>query len=82
MLQPDNNKHPRRHNFWTYLVGGSIPVFTILAPYLGVSTAAIIVYVIVVGLIFGTMLMWDNANEHATGHDWWDDDHSSGWRGF
>ena len=80
MIQSGGGKHSKQSHFLTYLVGGSIPVFTVLAPYLDVSTAAIIVYVVVVGLIFGAMLMWDNANRHSKGDDWWNDDHCSGWR--
>lgn len=80
MIRSNGSKNPHRTNYLTYLVGGSIPVFSVLAPSLGVTTAGIVVYVIVVGLLFGTMLMWDNATTHATGDDWWDDDHCSGWR--
>lgn len=64
------------------LVGGSIPVVTILTSYYGITQDFIIIFVVIVGLVFGSMVLWNHANAHATGNEWWQDDHCSGWRGY
>ena len=64
------------------LLGGSIAVGVILGLFVGMSQAAIVALIVVGSMIFGAMALWRHANARATGDEWWQDDHCSGWRRY
>lgn len=75
-------KSKRTDQFLLTLVAGMIPVTIVLGNYFDMSVAAIVTIVMVASLIFGWLLMWIHANQHATGQEWWQDNDCSGWRGY
>lgn len=64
------------------LVAGAIPATIILGTLFALPQAALVTLVIVLSLTLATMTLWAYANRRATGSEWWQDDHASGWRGY
>ncbi len=71
-----------KFTFFLTIVGGSIPVVILLSTYYAIPAEVIITFITIASLIFGSMIIWNNANAHATGDEWWQDDRCSGWRGY
>lgn len=71
-----------QHLWRLILVGSVIPLTIILGNRFQLSQQVIILIVLVAALVFGAMAMWMRANADATGEEWWQDDSSSGWRGY
>lgn len=72
-----------RHGNWaTVLLIGLTAAAIVLGSSLGIPHSFIIIFVMVAGLILGTALLWQYANHHADGSEWWQDDSASGWRGY
>ena len=63
-------------------VGSIIPLTLILGNQFDLPQKFTIVIVVVAVLVFGSMALWMRANANATGDEWWQDDSSSGWRGY
>ena len=59
-----------------------IPLTLILGNQFDLPKKFTIVIVVVAVLVFGSMALWMRANANATGDEWWQDDSSSGWRGY
>lgn len=76
------SRRTRYGNLATVLLMGLTAAAIVLGSSLGVSYSFIIIFVMVAGLILGTMLLWQYANHHADGSEWWQDDSASGWRGY
>lgn len=74
----------RRRNtrFFLFVIGGAIPLTLILGLVFDLATTLITVLLIVEGLTFMATWLWYQANHRATGEEWWQDDHASGWRGY
>lgn len=68
--------------FFLILIGGSIPVFIMIASYYSIPKEISIIFSTISILIFVSMALWWHANNNATGHEWWQDNHCSGWRGY
>lgn len=64
------------------VLGGSIPVMFELAPQFDIPMDMVVIFVIITGLIISSMALWARASACATGEEWWQDDHCSGWRGY
>jgi hypothetical protein len=76
------NRQMRRINFVIVLLGGMVLSAVVLGSYLNIPYAFILIFVIVTGLVLGTVSLWRYANQHADGSEWWQDDSASGWRGY
>lgn len=76
------NRKMRRINFVMVMVAGLMFSAVVLGAYLKIPYAFILIFVIVAGLILGTVSLWRYANQHADGSEWWQDDSASGWRGY
>lgn len=76
------SKSRHTDQFLLTLLAGIIPLAVILGDYFEISSAVIITMVTVASLVFGWLLIWVHANQHATGQEWWQDDECSGWRGY
>lgn len=72
----------RQHWWLLILIGGLIPLVLMLDSQFDIPQRFTIPVVVIAGLIFGAMALWMRANVHATGDEWWQDDSSSGWRGY
>jgi len=81
-LLDKNTMKKEKSSFFLTIVGGSIPVVILLSNYYAISIEVIIIFITIASLIFGSMIMWNNANAHAMGDEWWQDDRCSGWRGY
>lgn len=64
------------------LVGGIIPLTLLLGNEFDIPQKFVILIVLVTAFIFGAMTIWIHANSNASGDEWWQDDRSSGWRGY
>ncbi len=78
MKKPINRNRP----WLLYLVGGGIPITLALGTIFRLSTVLITVLLLVMGIIFAAMWLWHMANRQASGDEWWQDDETSGWRGY
>ena len=72
----------QRHAWLLVLLGGIIPLTLILGNQFNIPQRFIIPIVVVVALVFGAWALWMRANTNASGNEWWQDDSSSGWRGY
>ena len=73
----------KRQRWWVLgPVGGIIPLSIVLAMVHSISMDLGVTVAIIASLVLGTMAVWMNANARARGDEWWQDDHSSGWRGY
>ena len=73
----------QRQRWWLLiLVGGIIPLILILSNEFNIPQRFTLPIVVVGALAFGAMALWMRANANATGDEWWQDDSSSGWRGY
>ncbi len=73
--------NPQR--WWLLIVVGAlIPLSLILGSEFNIPQRFTILIAVVAALVFGSMLLWMRANANATGEEWWQDDNSSGWRGY
>lgn len=81
---PDNYKwEPKRQKWWVLgPIGGIIPLSIVLSMVHSISPDLAVTVAIIAALVLGTTAVWMNANAHARGGEWWQDDHSSGWRGY
>lgn len=68
--------------FYLSIIGGSIPTVIVLSSYYSISLELTIIFITISALIFGSMALWQYANSNATGDEWWQDNHCSGWRGY
>lgn len=71
-----------RRGWWLILVGTVGPLTLILGPRFGLPEKDTILIVLIAVLSFGAMALWQHATVHATGEEWWQDESSSGWRGY
>lgn len=69
---------------WTVplLIAVSIPVIMVLGAYFDVAVAYLAVYAVFAAIVAGAAALWQHANGHADGSEWWQDDSASGWRGY
>ena len=82
-MTDDFDRRDKRQRWWVLgLVGGIIPVSIVLSLADSISPELAVTVAIVAVLVLGAMAVWMNANAHARGDEWWQDDHSSGWRGY
>jgi hypothetical protein len=65
-----------------FLVGGVIPLTLILGSQFDIPQRFTIPILVIAALAFGAMWIWMHANANATGDEWWQDNSSSGWRGY
>ncbi|MBK8903616.1 MAG: hypothetical protein IPM53_20705 [Anaerolineaceae bacterium] len=65
-----------------FLVGGAMPVTLTIGIIFHLPPSLLTVVILVLGLILAAMWLWYQANLHATGDEWWQDDQASGWRGY
>lgn len=72
----------RHSHFTTVLLIGLMVTAVTIGSYFQIPQSFIIIFMIVVGLILATVLLWRHANSHADGSEWWQDDSASGWRGY
>ena len=73
----------KRQRWWLLiLVGGLIPLIIIIGSQFNIPQRFILPVIVVGALVFGAMALWIRANANATGDEWWQDDSSSGWRGY
>lgn len=73
----------KRQHWWLLVVVGGIILLTIILGNEFDIPQRITIPIVVVGaLVFGAMAIWMRANANATGEEWWQDDSSSGWRGY
>jgi hypothetical protein len=49
---------------------------------MGLPQSLLLVVLVIGSILLGSMALWQHANDHATGSDWWQDDSCSGWCGF
>ncbi len=63
-------------------LGGLTVLFAIFGHSLGVPSRAIVVLVVFVSMALFSAVIWVHAVDHADGSEWWQDDDSSGWRGY
>lgn len=72
-----------KYSNWALLViGGAIPAFILLSVYFRLSIAVFVPITVLLLFIFGSSALWLHANRRADEHQWWQDDHASGWRGY
>jgi hypothetical protein len=73
----------KTQNRWILaIIGGAIPVLIILSLNFDLTEAVFVPLVILLVFIFFSTALWFNANDHADGAEWWQDDEASGWRGY
>lgn len=73
----------KSQSFWRLILVGSIPIVVIvLGDSFDFPSRFTIPVVVVAALIFSSMALWMHANTNATGDEWWQDNSSSGWRGY
>jgi len=72
----------RHRGWWLILIGAIVPLTLILGPQFALPEKVTSLIVLVATLGFGAMALWEHATAHATGEEWWQDDSSSGWRGY
>ena len=73
---------PRRNKLITFLEILVIPAVILFAVIFHLSQSVIVPLVVVLGLVLGAVALWARANKNADGSEWWQDDESSGWRGY
>jgi hypothetical protein len=83
-MMHDNYKwEVKRQRWWVLgLIGGIIPLAIVLSLAHSISPDVAVTVAIVAALALGALGIWMNANAQAQGDEWWQDDHSSGWRGY
>jgi hypothetical protein len=72
----------RKRSMALVLISGAIPAIIILSHYFGLSESTSIPLIVVLILAIGTIAIWTYANRHVDGSEWWQDDSTSGWRGY
>jgi len=72
----------RNGRFLLFLIGGAMPIMLILGLIFRFSIVLLTVLLLVMGLILAAMWLWYQANQQASGDEWWQDDEASGWRGY
>jgi undecaprenyl pyrophosphate phosphatase UppP len=73
----------KRQQWWLLvLVGAIIPLTLLLGNEFDLAQRIVVPVIIVTALVFGSMAIWMRANANATGDEWWQDDSSTGWRGY
>ena len=73
----------KQQRWWLLvLVGAIIPLTLLLAHEFDLAQRFTVPIIVVTALVFGSMAMWMYANANATGDEWWQDDSSTGWRGY
>lgn len=78
-MQTQHHQHDR--SYLPYVIG-SILTGIVLSVYFNLSPTIIIILTVVGMIVVSSMLLWANANSHASGDEWWQDDNCSGWRGY
>ncbi len=68
--------------FFLTIIGGAILAVIMLSIYYSIPIQIVSIFATISSLIFGAMIIWNKANARATGEEWWQDDHCSGWRGY
>ncbi|MCI0711278.1 MAG: hypothetical protein L0154_14065 [Chloroflexi bacterium] len=82
-MTDDFDRRGKRQRWWVLgMIGGIIPLSIVLSMTDSISPEVAVTVAIVAALVLGAMAVWMNANSHARGDEWWQDDHSSGWRGY
>jgi len=64
------------------LVGGVAPLTLVLGTEFHIAQRFTTPIVVVALLVFASMALWFHASGQASGDEWWQDDHCSGWRGY
>lgn len=72
----------RKASMVLVLLIGAIPASILLENYFAVPAVVSIPLVVILLLFCGTVALWSHANKHKGEHQWWEDDHASGWRGY
>ena len=72
----------RKRAMLLVFLGGAIPSIIILGHYFGLSSAVSIPVIVLLTLATSATALWIHANRHVDGHGWWQDDSTSGWRGY
>lgn len=72
----------RTHLSIVAIVGGGLTLALVLALAFGLREAYLVPAVVAGVLLFGVVWLWEHANAHADGSEWWQDDDASGWRGY
>lgn len=76
-------KKSTTHQTWLLaVIGAVIPLTLILGSELHIPQRITLPILITAILIFSAMAMWTHANANANGHEWWQDNSSTGWRGY
>jgi ABC-type dipeptide/oligopeptide/nickel transport system permease component len=75
---------PTKHQRWWLPISfiGIISLIFVLGSQFDLPQRLTLPLIVVTLLAFGTMAVWMRANTNATGEEWWQDDSSSGWRGY
>ena len=82
-MTDDYNHRYTRQRWWVLgLIGGIIPLSIVLSLADSISPEVAVTVSIVAALVLGAMAVWMHANANAHGDEWWQDDQSSGWRGY
>ena len=77
------NQSSKRQRWWLLiLVSNLIPLILIFGAQFNIPQRFTLPLIVVDVLLFGAMALWMRANAKATGDEWWQDDSSSGWRGY
>lgn len=71
-----------KHGWTQVLIGGLFLLSLLLGSQFHVPLRFLIPVLFGLALTFIYLLVWTRANAHATGDEWWQDDSSSGWRGY
>jgi hypothetical protein len=77
-------QQPTKHQRWWMVVSfiGVIALTLVLGTVFNIPQRFTLPIIMIVVLVGGTMTVWMRANTNATGEEWWQDDSSSGWRGY
>ncbi len=57
-------------------------LLAIFGHFWGISSKVIVVLVVFASMAVFPAVIWLHATDHADGSEWWQDDDSSGWRGY
>lgn len=80
--QSVNQSKKGQHWWLLVMVGAIIPLTIIVGDVFNIPQRIMLPIIVVIALVFGSMAIWMRANANATGDEWWQDNSSSGWRGY
>jgi hypothetical protein len=61
--------------------GAALLVATVGGAIMGLPQTILVAVLVIGSILLVSMALWQHANAHATGSEWWQDDSYSGWRG-